>query len=288
MAVGSTSLKALQTFLYSLAFGCAVVILALYSYFLAIQSGQNVGIPNKQRAVEGIAGSAVLYTILAVLFTCCLGGIIIFAFLAIVLDLLFAIAFIAVAIMTRDGAGKCSGNNVKSPLGQGPQNSRNGRGGVRFGPTLRTACIGEKACFAVAILAIFVFLISAFVQVWIGRRHHREKRYGPSPANNYTSGSGIKWYKRRRGAKSAHAAAVKEATPTDTAHNGVTGTNGTELGQYEAGAGDTFVGHKYENQPHAGAIGQDRYHGGYHTAPAGAAVNPYTFENAPGQARSHA
>jgi hypothetical protein len=98
MAVGSATLKALQTSLYGLAFGCSAVILcmtivmskesanrntALYSYLLAIQTQQGVAIPNKQRAVEGIGGSAVLYTILATLFTCFIGGIPFFAFLGI-------------------------------------------------------------------------------------------------------------------------------------------------------------------------------------------------------------
>ena len=36
------------------------------------------------KAVEGISGAAVLYTICAVVFTCCLGGISFFAFVAIV------------------------------------------------------------------------------------------------------------------------------------------------------------------------------------------------------------
>ena len=37
-----------------------------------------------EKAVEGLSGAAVLYTIFAVVLTCCLGGISVFAFLAIV------------------------------------------------------------------------------------------------------------------------------------------------------------------------------------------------------------
>jgi hypothetical protein len=35
-----------------------------------------------------------------------------------------------------------------------------------------------------------LFLISALVQLALARHHKKEKRFGPSPANNYTSGAG--------------------------------------------------------------------------------------------------
>jgi hypothetical protein len=107
------------------------------------------------------------------------------------------------------------------------------------------------------------------VQLWLGRRHVREKRYGPSPANDYTSGSGIRWFRRRGGAKSAHAAAVKEAAPE--AFTGTGAINSEGLNQYDGSADQTFVGTgpgRYSNVYEAG---------GYHTAPTGAAVNPYGY-----------
>ena len=39
-------------------------------------------------------------------------------------------------------------------------------------------------------LTSVLFLLSIIAQVALSRSHKREKRYGPSPANNYTSGSG--------------------------------------------------------------------------------------------------
>lgn len=77
-------LRIFQTFLYALAFLCAAVILGIYSYFLATLADRNAFIANWVKAVEGISGAAVLYTIFAVVLTCCLGGISFFAFLAIV------------------------------------------------------------------------------------------------------------------------------------------------------------------------------------------------------------
>jgi hypothetical protein len=148
----------------------------------------------------------------------------------------------------------------------------------------------EKACYAVAILgmqvypqkknavwsanmpASFIFLISAFTQVWLGRRHVRDKRYGPSPANDYTSGSGIRWFRRRGGARSAHAAAVKEAAPEGAfTRASATDGGGPRLNPYDREEPVVDNGpQRYSEVYHAG---------GYHTAPTGAAVNPYSGYN---------
>lgn len=66
------------------------------------------------KAVEGMSGAAVIYTAFATLLTCFLGGIAFFAYLAVVLDVLFCIAMIAIAILTRGGRRT---NGGSSPLG---------------------------------------------------------------------------------------------------------------------------------------------------------------------------
>lgn len=108
-----------------------------------------------------MSGVGVVYTIFAVILTCCLGGITIFAFLAIVMDVLLCGAFIAIAILTRHGVGSCSGT-VHTPLGTGASNSRSGYGSNGFGTgngesvvyssSLGFACKLEKVCFAVAVI----------------------------------------------------------------------------------------------------------------------------------------
>lgn len=77
-------MRLFQTLLYALAFGCSGVALGIYSYFLAVLADRDANIPRWEKAVTGLAGAAVLYTIFAVVLTCCLGGISAFAFLAIV------------------------------------------------------------------------------------------------------------------------------------------------------------------------------------------------------------
>jgi len=287
MAFGSVALKSVQTFLYVLTFCAAGTILALYSYFLSLESIHHQHISNKQRAVEGISGIAVVYSIAAILFTCCLGGKMIFALIGVVLDIVFAAGFIAIAVMTGNGATNCKGATVNTPLGNGPSNSHQIANGGIINPSLRTVCHMESACFAVAIIGAVIFIIAALVQLWLGRRHQKEKAYGPSPANNYTSGSGVRFFSRRKGAKSAHARMSKDAEMAGAAglaggalehhhheqqHNGVTGADGT------------YVGNKYENGPVDAGIPTA---GGYHSGPTGAAVNPYGYDAAPGQGRSH-
>jgi hypothetical protein len=156
MAFGGTALKAVQTFLYALEFCCAAIILGIYSYFLAVLADRNAPISNHAKAVEGLSGAAVLYTIFAVLLTCFLGGKMFFAFLGIVFDIIFTGAFIAIAVLTRDGAHSCSGR-VETPLGNGPSTTKQGFGSndqgdqITYAVSLGTACRMNTACFAVAV-----------------------------------------------------------------------------------------------------------------------------------------
>jgi len=291
MAFGSAALKFFQTFLYAVLFCCSGIILGIYSYFLAVQADRNATIPAWEKAVEGMSGVGVVYTILAVVLTCCLGGVTFFAFLAIVFDVLLCAAFVAIAVMCRHGSGSCSGNNVKSPLGNGPSNQRAGYGSGGFGAggnqnvtysaSIGFACRLNKVAFAVAIIGAILFLFSAIVQLWLGRHHKREKRFGPSPSNNYTSGSGNRWFRRKRGPKTTHAAYNKDAELGALGAGGLaadhtaeyrtsheTGYTGTTAGH------NTYTGNKYDStQPAIPTTG------GYHTGPTGTGVNPYGYEN---------
>lgn len=157
MAFGGIALKSLSLFLRLIEFCCAAIILGIFSYFLATLHNHDLHIDTYIRAVEGISGAAVLYTIFALLLVCCLGGIAFFSLLGMLLDLAFCGAFIYVAYATRGGDGSCRGN-VNTPFGSGNTNVDNtvpqGNGGFTRLPSLRTACRLETACFAVAIVAV--------------------------------------------------------------------------------------------------------------------------------------
>lgn len=177
---GGIALKGLSWVLRAIEFCCAAVVIALFSYFLAKLSINDLPISNYWKAVEGISGAAVLYTIAAVLFVCCLGGLGFFAFIAIILDLAFVGGFIFIAYETRGGAHSCNGF-VNTPLGDGYAYEAT----VGSLPSLHTACRMNTACFAVSIVAIVFFLLSALVEIALWRHHKSEKvsEIAACPAN---------------------------------------------------------------------------------------------------------
>lgn len=146
MALGGVLLKSNSSLIRALEFLISLFVLGTFSYYIGVIHKENLYVPIWIRAVEGIAGAAVIYTGLAVILTFFLGGVMFFAFLGIVLDLLFCGAFIAVAILARDGAHSCSGR-VSTPLGTG-----NSSGLGINGRHLNRICKLEKAIFAVAIV----------------------------------------------------------------------------------------------------------------------------------------
>lgn len=154
---GGLALKGVSFFLRIIEFCCAAIILGIFSYFLATLANHDLHIATYIRAVEGISGAAVLYTIFALLLVCCLGGIAFFSIIGMLLDLGFTGAFIYIAWATRGGAHSCRGY-VNTPVGSGNTNFVNvvdqGSGGFTRLPSLHTACQLEKACFAVSIVGL--------------------------------------------------------------------------------------------------------------------------------------
>lgn len=236
MTAGGAALRFGGLFLRILQFCCAGIALGIFSYFLSVLADRDLPIATRWKAVEGLTGAATLYTIFGVIFVLFLGGNTFFGFLAVLLDILFVGAFVAVAWFTRHGADSCSGN-VQTPLGSGPTDSDSpgyGSDGFGFGndgnstyfPNLGTACRLNTAVFAVSIIAIFLFLLTAVWQVLMVRHHKKEKRYGPSPANNYTKGSGrTPFWKRNRRAKNTRDAEAATLGTTRPSHE-----TGTTLG----------------------------------------------------------
>ncbi|PLB33909.1 uncharacterized protein BDW47DRAFT_113178 [Aspergillus candidus] len=192
MGFGGAVLRFVNLAIRILQFLDAAVILGIYSYFLAVQSKHDQEIPQWMRAVEGLAGASALYALLGTLFTCCVGGVAFFAAMAVILDVAFIGAMIAIAVLTRDGVQTCTGKKIDTPLGSGPS-GKESASKVSF----EYACQLEKVAFAVAIIGIFFFLCSILFQVLYARHHKREKRFGPSPANGYTYGTRRRAFWRR-------------------------------------------------------------------------------------------
>lgn len=252
-------------------------MLGIYSYFLSVLADRHLNITRDQKAIEGLSGVAVIYTIFAVVLTCFLGGVRFFAFLAIVLNVAFCGAFIALAVLTRDGS--TCGANPTTPLGTGPSDSKEGFGGpdstngnITYSVTYGTACRLNTACFAVSIIGAILFLISAVVQIWVSRHHQKEKKYGPSPANNYTSGSAKRKFWQRKPKNKGFANDTELATGAGA---GVAGA-----GLAAPAAHDNRVSHETGYTNTESSTKYD--HAGYNTAPTGTAVqNPYGHTSGP-------
>lgn len=153
-AKSGIALKFLQWFIRGVQFLCAAVILGIFSYFLATLHNHNLNIDNSVRAVAGISGSAVLYTLIGLVLLCCVAGFAFTSFIAIVLDFCFIGCFIYVAVVNKNGAGSCNGY-VDTPFGQGQSgNNVSGSNGFTALPSFHTACRLQTACLAVAIIAM--------------------------------------------------------------------------------------------------------------------------------------
>lgn len=157
MAFGGLALKGASWFLRFVEFCCAAVILGIFSYYLATLHNHHLSINTHIRAVEGISGAAIVYTIFALIFVCCLGGVMFFSLLGMLLDLAFTGAFIYIAWVNRHATESCSGV-VTTPYGTGDTRVTNvineGSDGFTQLPSLKTACRLQKAAFAVAIIGL--------------------------------------------------------------------------------------------------------------------------------------
>lgn len=144
------ALKSLLWFLRGIQLCCGIIILALYSYFLATLARNGIAASQDVKAVEGIAGAGALYALLGLLFLCCLAGLPLTSFIAMILDLAFAAAYIFVAVANKHGVGKCESYS-DTPYGTSDPSKGHSLSGV---PSYQNACKMQTACMSVAIIAV--------------------------------------------------------------------------------------------------------------------------------------
>ncbi|EFE33126.1 uncharacterized protein ARB_07878 [Trichophyton benhamiae CBS 112371] len=140
----------------------SLIIVGVFSYFLAVLADHNEHAPEWLKAVAGIAGVAAIYAILTSFFILAYGGLLVFSRISMMFDGSFAVAFLAICLMTRHGALPCTGR-VTTPVGSGDAEDP----GAAFGDEdtgtgmgdnltsmryLATACKLEKGTFAVSII----------------------------------------------------------------------------------------------------------------------------------------
>lgn len=249
------ALKSILTLHYVLAFCCAAIVMGIFSYFLATLAKRDDPISNKWNAVTGMSGAAVIYLIFAILLTAFIGGIAFLGYLAVLLNLLFCGAFIAIAVLTRDGTRRCN-STVPTPLGTG-----NG-----------LACRLNKTVFIVSIIAAVLLLLAAVAQLLLVRQHKKEKAFGPSPTNGYTSGTGKpKFWQRKPKTTPVHdtemsagtgSLAVPHPNVRPSHDTGYTGSTMSPAGAYESTPKHSVA----HDVPHKPAVHNDGHRTGAHPA----------------------
>lgn len=187
------SLKLVQFFLRGVTFCCAIVVLGIYGYFLATMHTHKITTPTWVRAVEGLSGSAALYSLVGLLLLWCLAGRTLASLVAILLDVCFVVAFLYIAVENRGGASRtCKGDSIRTPFGTGSSDttivSTTKGGHILRLPSFRTACKLETACLAVAIIAIIALVLSALTEMMLARNHKREKNFVPATDAGFAPG----------------------------------------------------------------------------------------------------
>ncbi|GAO15804.1 hypothetical protein UVI_02021320 [Ustilaginoidea virens] len=201
-AKSGMALKSLQWFFRGVQFLCAIIVLGIFSYFLAALHNHDLQTDTSVRAVAGISGAAALYTLLGLVFLCCVAGLTFTSFVAMVLDFCFAACFVYVAVVNRNGASTCRGY-VDTPFGRGPSgDTASAPGGFTALPSFHTACRLQTACMAVSIIAIFFFIFSMPTEMALVRHRRNEKMFGPGAQKSFFFGLGTRqrgfWGRFRR------------------------------------------------------------------------------------------
>ncbi|KAK6348704.1 hypothetical protein TWF718_006491 [Orbilia javanica] len=148
------------------------------TYFIVGLSNRNL-ISGKALAVEIISGAGLIWSVFALVFSVCLLQKSFFQFFTVFGDVLFVGGFIAVSVLLGDAwDGDCSdGEIIISWLERGGNN-------------LTANCRIIKGIFIVSIILCVLFFITILTAFLAHRSSKKDRGYGPSPANNYTSGRG--------------------------------------------------------------------------------------------------
>ncbi|KAJ6262658.1 hypothetical protein Dda_3470 [Drechslerella dactyloides] len=162
---------------------CAQVLGALYNtgcvtYFIVELSKKNQ-ITGKALAVEIISAAGLLWASFVLVFSICLLQKSFFQFFTVLGDLLFIGGFVAVTILLKDAwNGKCNNRRQNVPWLE------------RAGSNISTNCQLVKGIFIVSIALSVLFFFTLLTSFLAHSHAKKDRAYGPSPANNYTSGRG--------------------------------------------------------------------------------------------------
>ncbi|KAG4422257.1 hypothetical protein IFR04_004637 [Cadophora malorum] len=155
MALTGGLLRMVMIGCYVLAFCCATIITGAFGWFTARHN-----FTTRNIASVSIGSITMVYTLVCILVTCCTAGISFFALISIVMDVIFTALMIAVVAINRSARYGC---DAPPPY---PRVVYDGSG--------ESGCELFVASWAVAIIAIFLFLVAAVTQ-WMIRSRGRSR-----------------------------------------------------------------------------------------------------------------
>lgn len=178
--MGKGLLKFLLFLFNILAACCAVIVLGIYAYFIAVSTGSG------RTSVHGwMVGTLILATILTLFFllgsflSLCFGDKRVLGHMGAFMSILAACIFIAIAVLTRRGSKSCNGNRIlQTPVGTGRADLDAPGAG-----SYRTACRINKAAFAVSLIGIFLSLMSALFQCFLVSVARKNKAAPPAASS---------------------------------------------------------------------------------------------------------
>ncbi|KAF2212766.1 hypothetical protein CERZMDRAFT_90668 [Cercospora zeae-maydis SCOH1-5] len=155
MAIGGGLLRLVLITCYAIAFFCAAIIMGAFAWFTTTQLGA--------RNIASLVLGAVtlVWALISALTGCFTAGVSVVSACSILFDLISIGMMMAVAIINRSGADGCDG---PPPYPRVVYYRRFGRSSGYDG------CRLFVATFAVAIIAVFAFLVAILTQVLIRRR----------------------------------------------------------------------------------------------------------------------
>ncbi|RPB04143.1 hypothetical protein L873DRAFT_1667528 [Choiromyces venosus 120613-1] len=229
----------------------AVYIVGVASYHtwefatnrLSLADDSSEQLPKALYAILVISCVAVLYTFLS-LFTTCFGHRKFFL-VTLVMDFLLLGGFIAISVLMRGSAGmSCNSaeysNSITSSSNNFPSNIY-GSGG-RSGNRPEILCQLDKSVFALAIALSVFFLITLFLSHLALKNHRKNRPFGPSPANGYSTRNNRA--PRSWGRNPFNRASEKTAYMNNTAMSGTTAGMASYDGGYRQRPSELGTGYK--------------------------------------------
>jgi len=182
-----TGLKRLQRFFRAIQLFVCLIVVGIFSYYLATLFKNHLEVRTGIMVVEVIALIGTLYAITGMLPVCFTGNRTL-SLVSPILDLAFAICFMYVAVENRSASGGCATEIVYTVYGSGAPTSgpgtENGLQPAGPLPTFQAACRLMMICLVASCLVIPFFILSGILGFYLNRKRSQTSQHVQSNIND--------------------------------------------------------------------------------------------------------